>query len=412
MLHRKYLEVEETEAAAKAKYGEEADAGARHPHRAAGDRAARGRHRRPDADQQHQGLWQAHRRETVSRARSRPAATPNGSRSTIPRSRRGGRSSARSTARRALKDAEGNTIFEQVPIYVHGDFEGPLRAVLTRASPARSTARMMALKGKTMSLIMNSPMIHNAVEWGRALPAMPGKVATFKVYFEGNRAKNDVAAHARGDRQRAGADRPPVLQSGHHRHDGAPDLTPGRSWTAQGARCGARAVRRGGRRPRSSARSIRPATSGTTRCCGIASPTCRWASTSNFRADMIAKGIDQQTASRIAAHWANRYAGALPKEAMSDAATKVANMLLFSRSFTLGNLGVLKDMLTGLPKDVLAQIERDARVQGGRDRTRRRSRQGRRPRSAQSRMARRKAMAVVGSTWRCCTSATRCCRTP
>jgi hypothetical protein len=85
----------------------------------------------------------------------------------------------------------------------------------------------------------------------------------------------------------------------------------------------------------------------------------------NFRADMIAKGMDQQTASRIAAHWANRYAGALPKEAMSDAATKVSNMLLFSRSFTLGNLGVLKDMFTGLPKDVLAQIERDAGFKAG-----------------------------------------------
>jgi hypothetical protein len=35
-------------------------------------------------------------------------------------------------------------------------------------------------------------------------------------------------------------------------------------------------------------------------------------------------------------------------------------MLMFSRSFTMGNLGVLKDVFTGLPKDVLAQIERDA----------------------------------------------------
>jgi hypothetical protein len=96
----------------------------------------------------------------------------------------------------------------------------------------------------------------------------------------------------------------------------------------------------------------------------------------NFRADMIAKGIDPQTASRMAAHWANRYAGALPKEAMSDAATKVSNMLLFSRSFTLGNMGVLKDMLTGLPKDVLAQIERDAGFKAGSIEAGDRSRQG------------------------------------
>jgi hypothetical protein len=35
---------------------------------------------------------------------------------------------------------EGDIIFEQVPLYVHGDFEGPLRAVLTQRR-ARSTAR-------------------------------------------------------------------------------------------------------------------------------------------------------------------------------------------------------------------------------------------------------------------------------
>jgi len=45
---------------------------------------------------------------------------------------------------------------------------------------------------------------------------------------------------------------------------------------------------------------------------------------------------------------------------MSNNARKIANMLMFSRSFTMGNLGVMKDMLTGLPKDVMAQIERDA----------------------------------------------------
>jgi hypothetical protein len=100
-------------------------------------------------------------------------------------------------------------------------------------APARCTAAMMALKGKTMSLIMNSPMIHNAVEWGRALPAMPGKVASFKVYFEGNRAKNNVPLmHEAIDsglvpigHRFFNQDITSVMES--------PDLTPGRSWTAQ-----------------------------------------------------------------------------------------------------------------------------------------------------------------------------------
>jgi hypothetical protein len=79
----------------------------------------------------------------------------------------------------------------------------------------------------------------------------------------------------------------------------------------------------------------------------------------NFRDDMVGKGIDPLTAQRLAAHFANRFAGSLPQEAMSNAARKWANFLMFSRTFTLGNLGVMKDAFTGLPKDVMAQIERD-----------------------------------------------------
>jgi hypothetical protein len=63
----------------------------------------------------------------------------------------------------------------------------------------------------------------------------------------------------------------------------------------------------------------------------------------NFRDAAMAKGVDPQTAQRMAAHIANRYAGALPQEAMSDSARKIANMMMFSRSFTLGNIGVIKD---------------------------------------------------------------------
>jgi hypothetical protein len=257
-----------------------------------------------------------------------------------------------------VKDAAGNPVFEQVPIYVHGDFEGPLRAVLTQKSgPLYGAA--MAIKGKTMSLIMNSPMIHNAVEWGRAVPALPGKVATFKVYFEGNRAKKDVAVmHEAID---AG-----LVPIGHRFFNQditsmmeQPDLTPGRSWTAKVL----------GFVPGLFDEGAGNAVKGAIDKAGdFWHNTLLWDRVAdlqmglytNFRADAMAKGIDQQTASRMAAHWANRYAGALPKEAMSDAATKVSNMLMFSRSFTIGNLGVLKDVFTGLPKDVIAQIERDA----------------------------------------------------
>ncbi len=293
----------------------------------------------------------------------------------------------------AVKDAEGNTIFEQVPIYVRGDFEGPLRSVLTEKNGAVYNA-MMTLKGKTMSLIMNSPLIHNAVEWGRAIPAMPGKVTTFKVYFEGNRARKDVATmHEAID---AG-----MVPIGHRFFNQdissimeAPDLAPGRSWTAKvlgfvpglfDEAAGA-AVKR----------SIDKAGD-------FWHNTLLWDRVAdlqaglytNFRDDLLAKGVDRQAAARAAAHWANRYAGALPQEAMSHAARKISNMLLFSRSFTMGNLGALKDVLTGLPKDVLAQIERDGGFRAGAIAGADTATAGEAAVSYAKSMARRKAMSIV-----------------
>lgn len=260
-------------------------------------------------------------------------------------------------ATQAARDANGNIIFQQVPIYVRGDFEGPLRSVLTQLSGAAYGA-LMSLKGKTMGLIMNSPLIHNAVEWGRALPAMPGKVATFRVYFDGNRAKNDPVVM----RDAIDAGLVPIGKRFFNQDITSimeePNLAPGRSWTAQVL----------GFIP-----DLFDQAAGDAVKASIDKAGDFWHNTllwdrvgdlqmglyANFRDSLTAKGVDRLTASRAAAHWANRYAGALPEEAMSANARKISNLLLFSRSFTLGNIGAMKDMFTGLPKDVMAQIERD-----------------------------------------------------
>ena len=360
MLKRKYMEAQDTEAAAKAKYGDQA-------------MLARDIRVLPLAVSQLEDAIAGRTLINNIREYGKQTGTDTVSEGAIPAggdvkwftldhpSFRTWRPKIGEDAegnRVALKDGNDNMIFEQVPLYVHGDFEGPLRAVLSQKSgPLYGAA--MALKGKTMSLIMNSPMIHNAVEWGRALPAMPGKVVTFKVYFEGNRAKNNVPLmHEAID---AG-----LVPIGHRFFNQditsvmeSPDLTPGRSWTAkvlgfvpglfdEGAGTAVKtAIDKAGDFWHNKLLWDRVA-------------DLQMGLYVNFRADAIAHGIDPQTSARMAAHWANRYAGALPKEAMSDGATKVANMLLFSRSFTMGNLGVLKDVFTGLPKDVIAQIERDA----------------------------------------------------
>ncbi len=256
-----------------------------------------------------------------------------------------------------VKDQAGRPIFDRVPLYVSRNFEGPLRAVLTRPAGAIYNG-LMALKGKSMSVIMYSPLIHNAVEWGRALPLMPGKVLTLRVYFEGNAFKRDpeamgqaivdglVPIGARG----AEADITSIAAE--------PTLEPGRSWTAKAAGLAAR--------PFGEAAS-QHAMALVDRMGDWWHGTLLWDRVGdlqagiykNVRDDLIRRGTDPGSAGRIAAHLANRYAGALPREAMSDMARKIGNIVLFSRSFTLGNLGVIKDMVTGLPKDVQAQILRD-----------------------------------------------------
>ena len=276
----------------------------------------------------------------------------------------------------AIKDSAGNTVFEQVPIYVHGDFEGPLRAAMWGKTGAAYKG-LMALKGKTMGLIMNSPAIHNLVEFGRAMPAMPIRMMTpvvgdggvlspvrIKVYADGFRAKNDPGVmHEAIDaglvpigKRFFNQDINAVME--------APDLAPGRSITAK------LAAAVPGLFDEAAGTAVKQAVD---KLGDFWHNRLLWDKIAdlqaglyvNIRGDLIGKGMDRQTASRVAAHYANRYAGALPKEAMSEMATKVSNFALFSRSFTLGNLGVMKDMLTGLPKDVLAQIERDVGFKAG-----------------------------------------------
>jgi hypothetical protein len=74
------------------------------------------------------------------------------------------------------------------------------------------------------------------------------------------------------------------------------------------------------------------------------------------KASYLNSGLSERAAGQVAAHFANRFAGTLPPEAMNKAATRFLNVALFSRMFTLGNLGVLKDIVVGLPPEIRATI--------------------------------------------------------
>lgn len=246
---------------------------------------------------------------------------------------------------------------ERVPLYVSKEFEGPLKSIMTERSGALYKA-FMGLKGRVMSMIMYSPLIHNMVEWGRALPMMPGKVLTGRVYFEGNAAKHDPMV------MRRALDNG-LVPIGHRFFNQditglleEPNIRPGRSLTAKAVGGAVGMVNEG------AGEAVKGAID---KAGDVWHNTLLWDRVAdlqmglytNLERDMIAKGLPPQTAGRLAAHFANRYAGALPNEAMSNGARKLANVALFSRTFTLGNIGAMKDMLTGLPRDVQAQLARD-----------------------------------------------------
>jgi hypothetical protein len=216
-----------------------------------------------------------------------------------------------------------------------------------------------------MGLIMNSPLIHNAVEWGRALAAMPGKVLTFKVYFDGYKARQPPPGMVGASPtmvEAVNGGMAPIGPRGFHQDIHAimeePNMAPGRSWTAKVT------AAIPGLFDKNAGDAVKRWVD---KAGDFWHNTLLWDRVAdlqaglyvNFRDKYIAKGHDPQVAIRMAAHEANRFAGALPQEAMSNEARKFANLVLFSRSFTLGNLGVMKDMLNGMPRATLAQIERD-----------------------------------------------------
>lgn len=264
---------------------------------------------------------------------------------------------------KTLKDEHGDPIFEKTPIYISKEFEGPLKAVLSTPSSTAYKA-LMDMKGKAMSMIMFSPMIHNLVEYGRALPAVPGKVWNTKIYFEGNAAKNDPAfmqrmlAHGFDPigKRFFNQDISSIMEE--------PDLTPGRSWTAK--TLGGLTTDTVGKEA-----GIKVATA-IDKMGDFYHNTLLWDRIADLQAgiahnietDMVKNGFHPDAAATAAAHLANRYAGAVPKEAMGPLSTKMANLLMFSRSFTVGNWGVMKDMFYGLPAGPKAQLMKDIGAEG------------------------------------------------
>lgn len=230
-------------------------------------------------------------------------------------------------------------------LHVSKEFEGPIKAVLTQPG-SQVYQGAMKLKSASMTAIMWSPLMHLGVEIGRAFPLMPGRILTGKVFGDGNRLRNDP-----GYMQRATDD----------------GLAPiGQSWREDAASIA----------EQSDVNRKPPGLIGKAGAAiGNLHQKVLWDNVfklqvgiyDNLRTTFMNKGFDQKVAGVMAAHEANRFAGALPQENLSRWANQTSNLLLFSRSFTLGNLGVMKDMFNGMPRQTKAVIEQLAGPQVAKD---------------------------------------------
>jgi orotate phosphoribosyltransferase len=267
---------------------------------------------------------------------------------------------------RARLDENGDVITKRVPLYISKEFEGPLRAVLNRESLPGYQA-IMNLKSKSMGLIMMSPAIHLAVEYGRSAPAMltsvskadAGKnLATLGIYtfVVGHQAKQndaimkDFIAHGLVPLGGRGfnADINGIA-------DGS-SMEVGKSWTAKALGSAVDLInKQAGDKVRAGVDKAGDFWHGTLLWNRIADLQMGLAVT--IKTSLINKGLDEYTATTLASHMANRYAGALPAEAMGQYAREIANTVMFSRSFTLGNMGLMKDMVNGLPPNRQAMIK-------------------------------------------------------
>jgi hypothetical protein len=260
-----------------------------------------------------------------------------------------------------MTDADGNVVMDRVPLYIRKDFEGPLKAIMSTQDSSWYTGYML-LKSKAMSAIMFSPLIHNMVIWGKAMPASPVKMLTLQLYVKGHGLLKDNGLM----REAVEAGMVPIGEN----HSQSIDVTdiaqnfkpmgdrwgnPDESWITLGIEALGNAIHDG---------AGTQAKKGMDAAGEFLHHTMLWKQIgalqmgiyADAKARYQAKGYSEAASQIMAAHLANRYGGVVAKENQSELARKAANILLFSRSFNFTNLGTIKDTWAGMPSGLKAML--------------------------------------------------------
>ena len=262
------------------------------------------------------------------------------------------------TQRVPVVDSDGNMVMDSNHLYISDDFRGPIKAILSQnISNNKIYTGYMLLKSKAMSAIMYSPLIHNQVILGRALAY--GGVRTPALYFTGHAAKGDVEFM----QKMIGAGMVPIGSRNNMIDIG--DIAGGGkrgSWTDPDESWIGLALQKLGNKARDGAGDGLKSAVDTFG--NLWHNTLLWERVGDLQAGiardayskLMAKGLDENAAATVAAHIANRYAGAIGKENMSELAHVTANITMFSKSFNAGNIGTVKDAFYGLPAGLKAQL--------------------------------------------------------
>jgi hypothetical protein len=264
---------------------------------------------------------------------------------------------------KAVKDEDGGTVMDRQPLFISKDFEGPLKAVMSNKDGAVYSGYML-LKSKAMSAIMASPLTHNMVIYGRALAYSPVKVGTGYLYWKGHMLAKDDSLM----REAIGHGLVPIGANKNSMMD-ITDVArglgregswgdPNESWVSLSLQKLGNAIHEG------TGDAIK---SKTDALGDFVHHTLLWKQVGAVQIgiyhDMYqylsAKGMSDKAAGPLAAHFANRYAGAVANENMSEMARKTANVMLFSRSFNMGNLGAMKDTVFGMSAGLKARMLED-----------------------------------------------------
>ena len=261
-------------------------------------------------------------------------------------------------------DEDGQPVMVRTPMLISDDWIGPLKAVLSSQDGPVYKALMLA-KSKAMSAIMISPLSHNMVIWGRALAYDPAAIGTLKGYFAGHALARDGALMGRAISDGLvpiGANRSSMIDitdvaRGLGREGGWGD--PNQSWINLSAQKLGNVFADG----------LGDSIKARLDAFGdFWHHTLLWKQVgavqmyiyNDYHNHMTALGHPPEVAGPIAANLANRYAGAVASENSSAWVRKALNVVLFSRSFNVGNIGAVHDAAFGLPEGLRAKMFADA----------------------------------------------------